>query len=296
MPVFYNENNPYAAQWLRNLIAKGHLPDGVVDEINTRCSPRRVPIGGQCHFFAGIGVWPRALDLAGWPDSATSGPAHAHASLSPPQAKAAGLMTSGTYGPPGSGSSASIALTSSLASRLKARLDGHGSTLFSLTWKHRLRLRGGRFPCCGRRRAALRHRIYWVADAGRERRQELGKSTTSATPNLVGWREVKEDRSRPNNGQGHSGDNGHAARLAGWPTPQAKGERRRDAQKASNRRARRIGTTPWSSSRRHEWKATCRACRCTGRPGPVNGSGRVLTELLPGRKMQANSTPSFQRG
>ena len=29
---FYNEIDPYAAQWLRNLIAAGHIPAGVVDE------------------------------------------------------------------------------------------------------------------------------------------------------------------------------------------------------------------------------------------------------------------------
>ena len=28
--AYYNENNAYAAQWLRNLIAAGHLPDGIL--------------------------------------------------------------------------------------------------------------------------------------------------------------------------------------------------------------------------------------------------------------------------
>ena len=32
MPAYYNENDPYAAQWLRNLIAAGHIADGDVDE------------------------------------------------------------------------------------------------------------------------------------------------------------------------------------------------------------------------------------------------------------------------
>lgn len=32
MTAYYNENDKYAAQWLRNLIAAGHLPDGVVDD------------------------------------------------------------------------------------------------------------------------------------------------------------------------------------------------------------------------------------------------------------------------
>lgn len=31
-PHYYNEIDPFAAQWLRNLIAAGHLPAGDVDE------------------------------------------------------------------------------------------------------------------------------------------------------------------------------------------------------------------------------------------------------------------------
>jgi DNA (cytosine-5)-methyltransferase 1 len=66
---YYNENDPYAAQWLRNLIAAGHLPDGVVDE-RSIVDVRAADLKGydQHHFFAGIGGWPHALRLAGWPD------------------------------------------------------------------------------------------------------------------------------------------------------------------------------------------------------------------------------------
>ena len=30
--AYYNENDPFAAQWLRNLIAAGHIVPGDVDE------------------------------------------------------------------------------------------------------------------------------------------------------------------------------------------------------------------------------------------------------------------------
>ena len=63
------------------------------------------------------------------------GPGVAPVNLSARQAKAAGLMMSGTFGPPGIGSSNSVALTELLASRLKGLLAGRGSTLFRLTWK-----------------------------------------------------------------------------------------------------------------------------------------------------------------
>jgi len=67
--VYYNELDPYCCQWLRNLIAAGHLPDGEVDERSIReVSATDLRGFTACHFFAGIGGWPLALRLAGWPD------------------------------------------------------------------------------------------------------------------------------------------------------------------------------------------------------------------------------------
>lgn len=65
------------------------------------------------------------------------GPAPALASLSARQAKALGLLTSGTYGPRSSISLASAALALSLVSRFQARTASVGSTLYKLTWKTR---------------------------------------------------------------------------------------------------------------------------------------------------------------
>ena len=69
MPVYYNEIEPFAAAWLRNLISAGHLPKGDVDE-RSIVDVRKDDLRGyrQCHFFAGIGGWPYALKLAGWPE------------------------------------------------------------------------------------------------------------------------------------------------------------------------------------------------------------------------------------
>lgn len=54
MAVFYNEIDPFAAQWLRNLIQAGHLPDGEVDERSiVDVSPDDLKGFRQCHFFAG---------------------------------------------------------------------------------------------------------------------------------------------------------------------------------------------------------------------------------------------------
>lgn len=69
MATYYNEIDPYAAQWLRNLIAAGHIAPGDVDERSIEdVRPDDLRGYTQCHFFAGIGVWSSALRLAGWPD------------------------------------------------------------------------------------------------------------------------------------------------------------------------------------------------------------------------------------
>jgi DNA (cytosine-5)-methyltransferase 1 len=66
--VYYNEIDPYAAQWLRNLIAADLIAPGEVDERSIEdVKPDDLRGFVQCHFFAGIGGWAYALDLAGWP-------------------------------------------------------------------------------------------------------------------------------------------------------------------------------------------------------------------------------------
>ena len=69
MAAYYNEIDPYAAQWLRNLILAGHIAPGEVDERSiTDVASDDLRGFDQCHFFAGIGGWSLALRLAGWPD------------------------------------------------------------------------------------------------------------------------------------------------------------------------------------------------------------------------------------
>ncbi|WP_371329736.1 DNA cytosine methyltransferase [Klebsiella quasipneumoniae] len=67
--AYYNEIDPFAAQWLRNLIAAGHIAPGEVDERSIEdVTPDDLRGFTQCHFFAGIGVWSHSLRLAGWSD------------------------------------------------------------------------------------------------------------------------------------------------------------------------------------------------------------------------------------
>lgn len=67
--VYYNEFNPYASQWLKNLISNGDLPHGDVDTRSiTEVQAHELQGYEQLHFFAGIGGWPIALKIAGWGD------------------------------------------------------------------------------------------------------------------------------------------------------------------------------------------------------------------------------------
>jgi DNA (cytosine-5)-methyltransferase 1 len=69
LAAYYNEIDPFAAAWLRELIKAGLIADGEVDERSIELvRPEDLRGFIQCHFFAGIGGWSYALRLAGWPD------------------------------------------------------------------------------------------------------------------------------------------------------------------------------------------------------------------------------------
>ena len=61
--MFFNDVDPYAAQWLRNLWS-----DATVDERSV-VDLQASDLAGhdRVHLFAGIGGWEYALWLAGWP-------------------------------------------------------------------------------------------------------------------------------------------------------------------------------------------------------------------------------------
>lgn len=69
MTAYYNENDPFAAAWLRELIRGGHIAPGEVDDRSIH-DVQADDLRGftQHHFFAGVGVWSHALRLGGWPD------------------------------------------------------------------------------------------------------------------------------------------------------------------------------------------------------------------------------------
>jgi DNA (cytosine-5)-methyltransferase 1 len=61
--LYFNEIDPFAAAWLRNL-----WPEASIDEKDIALvRPVDVLPNLRCHFFGGIGGWEYALQLAGWP-------------------------------------------------------------------------------------------------------------------------------------------------------------------------------------------------------------------------------------
>ncbi len=146
-----------------------------------------------------------------WPDGPQtdqSGLEAVLASLSPRQAKAMGLLTSGTCGPPSTGSLSSADLQSWLASRLPAQLSDLGSTLYSLTWKPWVTPAGRmlvRQRASVRRTSATDH-TGWATPAARDFK------SASATPEYLAER-LNQARGKPLSEQ--------AFTLCGWPTPMA---------------------------------------------------------------------------
>lgn len=163
------------------------------------------------------------------------GLAAAPANLSARLAKDMGLLTSGISGPPGSTSSRSADLQSSLESRLRARLSTLGSTLYTLTWKawvtpsgvSRFRLRASV------RRTSETERSGWVTPTVRDWKdtpgmvaQRDGKDRLDQLPRqsyLCGWPTpmAGTPAQNGNNAAGNTDSSRRTMALAGWQTPRS---------------------------------------------------------------------------
>ena len=149
------------------------------------------------------------------------GPAPAPASPSAQQASAKAPPTSDTSGPSGSSSLSSADLQSSLESRLQALLDGSGSTLYALTWKHWDM--PSQPPIC-----ALRGRVRRTSDSG-SGSEPSGWPTPAAQEfevadvgRMLKRREECKKKGYNGNGFGLSLGMATAAyfwKMGAWPTP-----------------------------------------------------------------------------
>jgi hypothetical protein len=139
----------HLASWT-NEASRTFTPPTLKGSRNATSSPAWA--SGALHYVGRDG---RTLDLFG--------PALVPANLSARQAKAQGLLTSGTSGRTSTGSLSSAALQSSLESRLRARTQTLGSTLYALTWKP------------------------WVTPSGRSRSRLRGSALRTSETGFTGW-------------------------------------------------------------------------------------------------------------
>ncbi|MCP1573652.1 hypothetical protein J2S30_002031 [Herbaspirillum rubrisubalbicans] len=157
---------------------------------------------GLSHFAAPAG---QMIDLFGL--------VPVRANLSPRQARELDLMTSGTCGRPSIGSSKSTVLQLSLESKLRARTQTLGSTLYKMTWKP------WDMPS-GRSRSRLRASVLRTSETAR-----TGWPTPAAHDHSGGgsWKVAMQKingEKRPSGNGVHSGLKDFA-HLAGWPSTTA---------------------------------------------------------------------------
>jgi hypothetical protein len=189
----------------------------------------------------------RSDALAG-PTTGLSGQDPAPVNPSAPPEKEVGSRTTVTSGPIGSGSSASVILTRSLASRLRRRTALLGSTLFRLTWKERVTPAGRVIP-------ALRASVLRTSGRG---------STSWPTPSANNYEQDDQDalrkrreecRTRKGNGNGFGMTLGN---IAHWITPQTHDDKEQgnvdaDHHYSPHDLSNQAQLSPWSTPRSNKW-------------------------------------------
>ena len=272
-PAYYNEIDPYPAQWLRNLIAVGHIPAGDVDERDIReVQPDDLRGYGQCHFFAGIAGWPYALRLAGWPDDepvwtgscpcqplSSAGQRKGHADerhLWPAfHALIAECKPATVFGEQVASKDGREWLAG-----VRADLEHLGYAVGSAD-----------MPAAGVGAPHIRQRLWWVADAANGRRRE-GQSTTGKTRPPESRSESPEQlqgrfERRSSNGGLADAD----GRDAGAERQQCGGEHRQQPQDSGF--AGGLGDAPGARLQGTGGQQSQRGARGIGQPRPSGGHG-----------------------
>jgi len=194
--AYYNEIDPNAAAWLRNLIAAGHIAPGDVDERSiTDVRPSDLAGYTQHHFFAGIGAWSHALRLAGWPDDKPVWTGSCPCQPFSVAGKGAGAADERHLWPHWHwliqqcrpavvfGEQVEAAIGHGWLDLVQADLEGIGYAVGHAG-----------IPAAGVGAPHIRQRLWFVADDGREGREQIGSLATGSGIGFVGNAASRADR------------------------------------------------------------------------------------------------------
>lgn len=209
MKVYYNEIHPGKAEWLKQLM---ETPVSATVEstpgLSSKSRPQTLMATPDVisSLVSESGISP-STSLGGQ-TAGQSGRQAVPASLSVVPADVPEPRIADTYGPGLFDSSASDALSWSLASRFQAKTASRGSILYEVTWKARVTPAGHRIPA---QRASARHisvnvstgALCWMT----------GRPTCAA-------RDHKSGAARPATLEANARPLSEVAVLAGWPTTQ----------------------------------------------------------------------------
>lgn len=177
-----------------------------------------------------------------WPDGPSedqSGQDHVPANRSRSLGKGKAKTTSDTCGPSSSGSSASVDLQSSLASKLADLTDLDGSMEYSLTWKESI-------TPAGRRISRLQALARRTGDTGFSGRPTPDTTCSRGADKGEGWK-------RPS-GHNRASTLNRAAWLSGWNTPRATDGSKGGPNQAGGALPADAALSAWATPAARDWK------------------------------------------
>lgn len=194
--IWFNEIEPYAVEWLRNLIADGVLDGDRVEDANLLdLTPDDLDGVTRAHFFAGIGGWQQAMQLAGWPDDWNTWTASLPCQPFSSAGKQKGMDDERHLWPPFFklvaecrpriivGEQVPSAIRLGWLDRVFDELEEEGYACGAVV-----------LPACGVGAPHIRQRLWWVAHAGRGDIRDDGPGLSGATKE--GRQKAREQRVR----------------------------------------------------------------------------------------------------